>query len=111
VALPPAAEIYDPLIHRLRQDSCRDGEICVAREKAASPWSCATPCKTSKTLVDLGYSNGACVPTFVVYDTNGMSGVSVFTPQPNAPSGYVADQLCYPCADPLSGGAPSGACY
>jgi hypothetical protein len=103
--------LYDPLIPDLKQDSCAMGEKCVPKRKAGDPRFCASPCTTSMALVGIGYSRGACVPTFAVYDVNGEAGVSIFSNHQGEPDECGPDELCYSCSNPLRAGMPTGACY
>jgi hypothetical protein len=107
----PSNPLYYPLTANLRQDNCATGEKCVPRAKAADPRQCATPCKTSKQLAGIGYSAGACVPAYVVFDVNGSAGVVITQNADGSPTGCGRDELCYPCNDPLRPGQPTGACY
>jgi hypothetical protein len=79
--------------------------------KAANPRYCATHCKTATTVAQLDplFANGACIPEFFALDQTGTAGVTLYS----GPGGSAcaAGELCYPCADPLTNGLPTGACY
>jgi hypothetical protein len=103
--------LYNPAIPGLMQDNCAMGEKCVPALKAANPGYCSTHCTTSDTLRQIGkdFSAGACTPEYVIFDTNGAPGVSIVSGTGATACG--TGELCAPCANPLTGGSPSGACY
>jgi hypothetical protein len=103
--------LYNPAIPTLRQDNCAMGEACVPADKAANPGFCSPHCTTATMLaqIDPVFVNGACTPEYVIYDTNGNAGVGLVNG--TGASACPAGQLCAPCANPLTNGTPSGACY
>jgi hypothetical protein len=104
--------LYNPAIPGLLQDNCADGEKCVPALKAADPGYCSAHCTTADSLRSINkdlYSPGACTPQYVIWDTNGTSGVTLVS-GPGA-TACATGELCAPCANPLTAGTPSGACY
>jgi hypothetical protein len=104
--------LYNPLVAELHQDNCAAGEKCVPAQKAADPTSCLRHCSTATMLTQINpavFGNGACVPAYVVYDTNGNAGIQLMS-GPGA-SACGPGELCSPCANPLTNGTPSGVCY
>jgi hypothetical protein len=85
----------------------------VPKAKAADPGNCSAHCSTVSTLAGLGYSQGACTPIYVIYDTNGATGVTIAQGMGMSmmPAGCQANELCAPCMNPIMPGMPSGACY
>jgi hypothetical protein len=107
-----ANPLYNPAIPGLLQDNCATGEKCVPALKAANPGYCSVHCTTSDTLRSINkdqFGPGACTPQYVIWDTNGSSGVQIVSGTGTTACG--TGELCAPCANPLTGGSPSGACY
>jgi hypothetical protein len=108
--------LYNPAIPGLRQDNCADGERCVPAKKAQNPGYCSKKCDTATQLrqIDMTvYKPGACTPQYVIWDTNGNAGVGLVSGPGASPAETGCDQgeLCAPCANPLTNGTASGACY
>jgi hypothetical protein len=117
VPVPPAPcvkpnPLYNPAIPGLKQDNCAAGEQCVPAHKAADPGYCSKHCDTATMLQSINpavFKNGACTPEYVIWDTNGNAGVQLVS----GPGASACDpgEMCAPCANPLTNGTPSGACY
>jgi hypothetical protein len=93
----------------LQQDDCAaKGDLCVPKLKADNLNSCFVKCQTaSTTLSSFGaqYNDGACVPKYIVGDTQGATALAALV-QSTCGQG----ELCAPCLNPLMSGMTTGAC-
>lgn len=87
----------------LKQDDCSTGEVCTPTLKVNNVKGCFTKCDTG---IAGQYAPGACVPSYVVRDVGGNGAVKLF--KKGTCTGD--DDICAPCANPLTGGSPSHSC-
>jgi hypothetical protein len=99
----------NPLAPILKQDDCPLAtDRCVPALKANDPKALFQKCQTTLTVFGPQYGAGACVPAYIVRDTN-PAGLAIL--KKDTCTG--ADELCTPCLDPLSmptAGVPSHFC-
>lgn len=97
------------LASTLRQDDCPLAtDRCVPTAKAKDPAACLPRCTTTLTALGKQYGPGACVPSYVVLDTNPTSLVIL-----KRDTCADSNALCTPCLDPLSApvaGVPTHYC-